>query len=433
MAALKSTSNGTRRVGIIGAGPGGTTLAALLARRGVDAVIFDDGRRPDMVVGESLVPRLVNVFRSLGIEDKVAALGTYKPGVTWYMREGEYLELSFDAMRDVLPPYAYNVPRREFDELIHETAEASGARFVPCSVKLDKQGEGEWARPLLAKETLDLVPEWGGQQPDLLVDASGRRRLFAKLLGLKAAIGERHDVAHFAHYEGCDEPIPAGQTLITRLKYGWCWRIPLRGKLSIGVVVNKDSAKEFGATPEEVLENFIDRTPLLHNACKNRQRVTPVATYANYQLISERGHGPGWVCVGDSFGFVDPMLSPGLCMAMVSAEMLAEAIMDSPSPTIQNRAFEEYIEWFRHMLQSWQNLVNYFYDGRIFALYKTGTQMSTKYPGAFSDMMQRHIEHHIAGMAGGGLTGRAYSHGLLSFLTRYGIRGFNPEDYAILS
>jgi len=52
------------RVGIVGAGPAGATLAALLAKEGVDAVFFDDGKRPDMVVGESLISRLVTVFKT---------------------------------------------------------------------------------------------------------------------------------------------------------------------------------------------------------------------------------------------------------------------------------------------------------------------------------------------------------------------------------
>jgi hypothetical protein len=106
------------------------------------------------------------------------------------------------AMRGGLPTYAYNVPRRPFDDLIHETALKSGARFISCQVKLElgatERGEKV---PRLAAETLTLVPDWHGKQPDLLVDASGRRRLFAKLLGLTAKVGMRKDVSHFAHYE----------------------------------------------------------------------------------------------------------------------------------------------------------------------------------------------------------------------------------------
>lgn len=420
------------RVGIVGAGPAGATLAALLAREGVDAVFFDDGKRPDMVVGESLIPRLVTVFRKLGIEDAVAALGTYKPGVTWIFDENDALELSFTAMRGVLPTYAYNVPRKPFDDLIHETALKAGARFIPCDVKL-KIGSTERGEkvPQLADETLALVPDWKGRQPDLLVDASGRRRLFAKLLGLPAKIGARKDVSHFAHYENVTMPKPAGQAIITRLKHGWCWRIPLQHALSIGVVVDKDHAKKYGSTAEEQLEAMIDQNKPLADACPERRRITPVTTYANYQLISEQGHGDGWVCVGDSFGFVDPMLSPGLCMAMTSAEVLAEAILQN-KPTSWNKAFANYLDWFRVQLKAWQELVDIFYGGQIFALQRTGTEMSRRFPGKISMIMQRHFEKNISGMAGGGLTTHPYSQNLLRFMTRYGIYGHNPADFAVV-
>ncbi|SKA99278.1 Dehydrogenase (flavoprotein) [Prosthecobacter debontii] len=420
------------RVGIVGAGPAGATLACLLAKKGVDAVFFDDGKRPDMVVGESLVPRLVNVFRHLGIEEEVAKLGTYKPGVTWIFDENDALELSFTAMRGVLPTYAYNVPRREFDDLVHETALKAGARFIPCDVKLQvgttERGEKV---PRLSPETLALVPDWKGQQPDLLVDASGRRRLFAKLLGIKAAIGDRKDVSHFAHYENCEMPKPEGQAVITRLKHGWSWRIPLRNALSIGVVFDKEHAKQYGKTPEEQLEAVIDQNKPLAEACMKRKRITPVTTYANYQLISEQAHGDGWVCVGDAFGFVDPMLSPGLCMAMTSAEELAEAIVKN-RPGNWDRAFQNYLDWFRDMLCAWQELVDLFYGGHIFALQRTGTRMSQMFPGKISMIMQRHFEKNISGMAGGGLTNHPYSRNLLRFMTRFAIYDENPADYAVV-
>lgn len=420
------------RVGIVGAGPAGATLACLLAKQGVDAVFFDDGRRPDMVVGESLIPRLVTVFRNMGIEEEVAKLGTYKPGVTWIFDENDALELSFNAMRGVLPTYAYNVPRRPFDDLVHQTAIDAGARFIPCDVKLEVgYSESGEKVPRLSAATLGLVPDWKGKQPDLLVDASGRRRLFAKLLGIKAAIGERKDVSHFAHYENCTMPVPEGQTVITRLKHGWSWRIPLRHALSVGVVFDKEHAKKYGSTPEEQLEAVIDQNKPLADACGRRKRITPVTTYANYQLISEQGHGDGWVCVGDSFGFVDPMLSPGLCMAMTSAEELANAIV-SNRPGQWDRAFIKYLDWFREMLAAWQELVDIFYGGQIFALQRTGTKISQMFPGKISMVMQRHFEKNISGMAGGGLTNNAYSKNLLRFMTRFAIYDEKPENYAVV-
>ncbi len=428
---MNPASRSPKRIAIIGAGPAGATVACLLARAGRDVVMLDNGKRPELVVGESLVPLLVNVFRRMGIEEQVAALGVYKPGVTWVIDEHDALELAFEAMRGVLPTYAYNVPRREFDDLVHDTALQAGARHIPCEVHLEKREveRGGEVIPVLAEETLRLIPEWNGEQPDLLIDASGRRRMFAKLLHLGADVGRRKDVSHFAHFEGCEMPRPAGQTVITRLKHGWSWRIPLPGRLSVGVVMNKDDAKRYGNTPEEQLDGVMDGNPVLAAACRQRRRVSSVATYANYQLISHRGCGANWVAVGDAFGFVDPMLSPGLCMAMTSAEKLADTILEGGR---LREGFERYLSWFRLQLAAWQELIDFFYDGRMFAMFKTGNEMNMKYPGKISTLMQRHIEKNLAGMAGGEYTARTYSRNLLRFMGSYGIRGYEPADYAIV-
>ena len=422
-----------RRVAIIGSGPAGTTLACLLARNGIDAVIFEDEKRPEMVVGESLVPKLVPVFRRLGIEDKVKTIGTHKPGVTWTLNEGDSLQLSFTALQGVLPTYAYNVSRREFDQIVNDAAVESGARFVKCSAKLEavegKNGEG--LVPRLSAETLALVPDWNGEHPELLVDASGRRRIFAKLLGIKAAVGQRKDVSHFAHYDHCEFSNPVGQTMIYRLKHGWGWRIPLVNKMSIGVVINKEHLHQYGANAEEQLEAIIDQNPVLAKVSSQRKRLTNVTTYANYQLISDQGHGTGWVSVGDAFGFVDPMLSPGLTMAMTSAEKLADVILNNTSADAQQREFSKYIGWFRKQLTDWQTLIDYFYDGRIFALYKTGDMLSKRYPGKFSNFMEKHMYRVIACMAGGGRTSHPYNCNVLKLMTRFGIKDHLPSDYAV--
>ena len=423
------------KVAIIGAGPAGATLGALLARKGASVAMFDDGMRPPLIVGESLIPQMIPIFRQLGIEQKIADIGVYKPGVLVTFSEDDELLLSFAAARGVLPTYAYNVPRKEFDDILLGTAIDSGVRYLPSAAKFHSENpsSAEDARVLLADETLARVPEWHGQ-PDLVIDASGRRRLFAKMLGIKAEAGKRKDVSHFAHFENVPWPEPKGSVMTIRMKYGWAWRIPLPGpKVSIGVVLNKEDAKRFGSSPEEQLDNIIASEARLSSDCPQRRRVTQVATFANYQLISEYGSGSNWAMVGDAYGFVDPMLSPGLCMAMLSAGKLADAIPARLDADERNspEQLKKYWMWFRENLGAWQNLIDHFYDGRIFAITRTGQDMSKRYPGFLMSVMERHIEKNLSGMATGAFINRPYSRWLLSMLATHGIRGHNPEDFAV--
>lgn len=285
----------------------------------------------------------------------------------------------------------------------------------------------------LDEETLARMPEWGGRQPDFIVDASGRRRLLARHLGVRARTGRRADVAHFAHFENCEMPEPAGQVIIGRLRQGWSWRIPLtEGRLSIGVVINKTAAAEHGETAEEQLEGVIEADGRLRRECAGRRRVSKLATYANYQLVSERAWGPGWAAVGDAFGFVDPMLSPGLCMAMQSASELARRLPALGGlPGEAEAGLKSYGAWFEKSLKDWQDLVDFFYDGRIFAIYKSGMAMSERHPGRPAQVIERHISKNLAGMAAGAYVSRFYSRAMLQVLARHGIRGYPPEAFAI--
>jgi flavin-dependent dehydrogenase len=260
----------------------------------------------------------------------------------------------------------------------------------------------------LAEASLAQAPWLQGKQPDLLVDSTGRIRLFAHTLEIPAEVGPRKDVAYFAHYEGFAENMPHGQVIIGRLAAGWSWRIPLPGRLSVGVVMNKDAAAQLGATPEERLEAVISRDPILAAAGKNRRRVTEVVTYTNYQLVSARGFGPGWAMAGDAFGFVDPMLSPGMHLALHSAGLLADNLDDLAA----------YSREMRKLIRAWMGLIEYFYDGRIFAMYKSGTRFEQMFPGRITDALHHFFNGKVACMAAGATTASRFGHGMLEIMSR---------------
>jgi flavin-dependent dehydrogenase len=408
-----------KTVGVIGCGPSGSTLASFLAGKGIEVTIFDDGRRPDLIVGESLIPAIIPVLRKLDLEKRVADICQHKPGVSFTLSADERIDFTFQSLTGTsLPTYAYNSPRPAFDQLLDKRSEELGAKRAKVRAKVERVNGN---RLRLADETISQAPWLAGKQPDLLVDATGRNRLFARTLEIPSELGPRKDAAYFAHYEGFDIPTPPGQVIIGRLENGWCWRIPLRDSLSVGVVLNKDDAAKFGDTPEKRLEGIIDHDPLLSAAGVNRRRVTEIATYANYQLVSTVGHGPGWVMAGDAFGFVDPMLSPGMWLALRSAELLAEKLDDLPGYALE----------MRKLIKCWMALIEFFYDGRIFAMYKTGMFFEKKFPGKISDAMHQFFNNKIACMASGLTTTSSFGHALLNCCAGPASWKTNPATLAI--
>jgi flavin-dependent dehydrogenase len=426
------------RVAVLGAGIAGSALATFLARRGAEVTLFDDGRRPELVVGESLVPAVVPILERLGIEKLTATFSRVKPGVTFVWSKTDRASFSFARFAPGVFPYAYNIPRPRFDGALLALAVDAGATKVVTKARVEAASDTATGAELaLTPDTLAAAPSLGGRQPDLIVDATGRARHAARVLGIGADVGPRRDVAHFAHYEGFRWDDVPGQVLISRLAAGWSWCIPLVDRLSIGIVLGQDDAAELGRTPEERLSQAIATDSWLSGIAGDAKRVTSVATYSNYQLVSQRAVGPGWVMVGDAFGFVDPMLSPGVFLALHSAEMVVDALSPalqartSPSPAALARALEPYTVRHAAALEAWTQLVAYLYDGRLLALMRAGRDWMERGSGPLKSAMQDHIERHIALQASGMGTMSRYSRGLLAFLGRYGLRGVDPSELVI--
>jgi flavin-dependent dehydrogenase len=431
-------SAGPLRVAILGAGPAGSALAILLARGGAEVTLFDDERRPELLVGESLVPAIVPILRRLGVEPQTAACGRVKPGTTFIWSERDRVSFEFARFAPAVWPYAYNIPRPLFDDTLLDHAVAAGVSRVVGRARVQPtSGNNHGAELELAPETLAAAPGLGGRPPDLIVDATGRARHAARVLGIGAELGPRRDVAHFAHFENFRWNEPPGQVVIIRGAAGWSWCIPLKERLSVGVVLGQEDAAALGRTPEERLERAIAGSPWLGPIAGAARRVTSVATYTNYQLISRRGVGPGWVMVGDTFGFVDPMLSPGVFLALRSAELVARALTPvleghrPSSPAALAALLQPYAATQRAALAAWTELVAYLYDGRLLALIRAGRDWMERGRGPLKSVMQRHIERHIALQATGAGTTSGYSRGLLRMLSRYGLRGVEPADLAI--
>jgi flavin-dependent dehydrogenase len=426
------------RVAIVGAGPSGSALAIFLTRLGAEVTLFDDGRRPELLVGESLIPAVVPIIQRLGLEAEMAACGPVKPGVSFIWPGMERFSFTFARFAPAVFPYAYNIARPQFDDAIVAAAAAAGVnRVVTRARLLPGSTDGTGAELLLAPETLADAPALGGRQPDLIVDATGRARHAARVLSIPARLGPRKDVAHFAHFTGYEWDDAPGQVLIARQPAGWSWCIPLKDRLSVGIVLGQDDAARLGRTPEERLERAIADDPWLAGLVAPGKRVTGVATYANYQLISHRGVGPGWVMVGDAFGFVDPMLSPGVFLALRSAELVADAVAPfvrrrtPPSPAELAAALGSYARTQHGLLAAWLDLVAYFYDGRMAALFHAGRDWMDQGSNALKLAAQNHIERHIGLQASGMATTSRYSRGLLRFLSRHALRGIDPASLAI--
>jgi flavin-dependent dehydrogenase len=409
-----------RRVAIVGGGPSGAALAAYLKRAGIGAAFFTRGKRPPIIVGESLVPAVIPFLRDLGIEDEVAAYSTYKPGATFTFHPIMQLSFRFTDRRGGKTPYAYNVPRDRFDASIVSAAERAGAVRIDEPARIERDGDPDRIR--FAPETLAAARNALGGDPDLIVDATGRARTVARLLDLPTVEGPRKDTALHAHCTGVQTVLP-GNVHSDRLERGWAWRIPLPGRVSVGIVTPSEYISQFGATIEEQYDNFLRKDECARQWGEKAERVTPVVRYTNYQLRATRGTGPGWALCGDAFGFIDPVLSSGTLLSFDGARYLTLAIRDGSA-----RAFRKYEERAIRNLDDWSRIVDAYYSGRLFTLFKVGEYVKHTWLGRMTDW---HFRKHLPRVFTGEATDSRYSMTVVDLMLKYGLAGNDPAEFSV--
>lgn len=407
-------------VAILGGGPAASTLAIRLAREGRRVALWHLPKAAPLIVGESLVPALIPILQALGVEDEVRSYSTLKPGATFNLSSEINFSFFFKQLTGTTASYAYNVPRERFDDTLLQAARRAGVKIFAMAAQGARVGGTE--RVELSRETLAAADGFFTQPPDLIVDATGRARLLPKLLGIPSREGGRRDTALFAHVDRAHLDHP-GHVHTTRLDHGWSWRIPLPGRVSLGVVIGAEHLPKFGATKEERYDNLLKQDSVLRSVAGDARRITPVLEYTNYQLVSERVVGDGWALVGDTAGFIDPVFSSGLFLGMQGAYLLADAIR-AGTPA----AFERYQREVIHHLETWHEIVSYYYSGRLFTCFKVGQMLQDT---LLVKLAFPHMNKHLGRIFSGAASTAPYSVGLLRFAMKYGLKDEDPADLSI--
>jgi flavin-dependent dehydrogenase len=323
-------------VAIIGGGPAGSVAGALLARAGRRVIVLERDRFPRFHIGESLLPFSMQVFTRLGLHEKFARAGFMeKFGGEMYGACGDdgvkfYFEDGFRSQTD----RSYQVTRADFDKVLLDHAAESGAEVCEeTSVdKIDFSDDGA---------TIAMSRKNNGGASEIraryVIDASGRNSILGAKFRLKKNYDHLQKVSVFAHYDGMIRAEGRDGTLtrMVRAIDRWFWVIPLSAtRTSVGVVLDGAVYKKSGLSAEEFLQRAIEEQPILMEQMRDAQRVTPVRTAADFSYRSTRLYGDRWMLAGDAAGFIDPVFSSGVFLAVLAGEQAADAldvVLDQPA------------------------------------------------------------------------------------------------------
>jgi flavin-dependent dehydrogenase len=349
-------------VAIIGGGPAGSTAATLLARAGRRVIVFEREKFPRFHIGESLLPFSVQAFDRLGVRKKldrtflpkfggeiVAACGT--KGVKFYFKDG------YRSRRD----RAYQVTRSEFDKLLLDHSRENGAEvreetevkkivFAPDCVRIDVATSAGATDMFAAK---------------YLLDCSGRQTMLGSFFKLKQNYNHLQKFSVFAHYENVDRAEGIDGTLI-RMVRGldrWFWMIPLtQTRMSIGVVMDTATFRAMKLSPEAALEKCIAEQPMVLERMQRAERVSPVYSAGDYSYRNTKLFGDRWLLVGDAAGFIDPVFSSGVFLAIMSAEKAADTLNEAlRDESRRYRLFKNYSRSVNRIMDIYLAFVNSWY------------------------------------------------------------------------
>lgn len=346
---------------VIGGGPGGSASAALLAQKGYSVLLLERERFPRFQIGESLLPYNNELFKRLGVWDQLKG-GSYIPkfGATFVTGDGD-VGYSFSFKRNLPEKLAqsFQVKRSEFDHLLLKNAARNGVEVREEVRVVDVD---------LSQPTVRVKAVEGGETKEFearfVVDASGYGSVIGSRYGQKADEKSLEKVAFFAHFTGVKplgEGDESGNTVIVILKNAWFWLIPVSDEItSVGLVVDREHFKTCGLQPEHLLQQTVASAPYVASLMEQARQTTPVFARKDFSYRMKNIVGENYALVGDAAGFIDPIFSTGVFIAMKSAEIAADAV-EARLRTGTMRALRAYERRLQSAMSKYFGFISHFY------------------------------------------------------------------------
>lgn len=300
---------------VVGAGPGGSAVALQLAREGLDVLLLDKQAFPrDKTCGDALNPRVVGIFRSLGIPELLPTLGYQIDGISVTTPSGAHIQAPITINGDP----GYVIRRIDLDEGLRAAAVAAGAEFVG-DVRVTQVVE-EDCRVVGGGQRSPL--EWHGR---VILLAVGANVGLLKPLGLLPSRPEFAYAArlYFEGLRGLRRQIEFRFDGVPLPGYGWIFPLS-ESTANVGAGLYGHARR----TAYDVLQQFLRHGPIVEllgdGHAPNQPKAYPLRTDF-HRSPARRGR---LLLIGEAAGLVNPFSGEGIDYALESAVLAGECLRD---------------------------------------------------------------------------------------------------------
>jgi len=329
---MAQTGHDSLDVVVIGGGPAGSTVSTLIAQQGYRVELFERDKFPRFHVGESLIPETYWVLKRLNMLPKMQKSHFVKKYSVQFVNANGKLSAPF-YFWDNKPhecSQTWQVVRSEFDQMMLNHARENGVVAHEGVRVMDVLFDNDRAVGVVVKNGDGSLRDVKAR---VVVDASGQNGLLMNRLNLRIWDPVLNKGAIWTYWEGAyrDAGRDEGATMVlqTATKNGWFWYIPLHNNIvSVGVVAPFDYLFKNGKDYAQTYNDEVERCPVVKERVSTAKRVTGHFATKDYSYRAKQVAGNGWVLVGDAVGFLDPLYSSGVLLALKSGEFAADAILD---------------------------------------------------------------------------------------------------------
>jgi flavin-dependent dehydrogenase len=313
---------------VIGGGPAGSTVSPMLAQKGHRVVLLEKAHHPRFHIGESLLPANLPLLERLGVADEVRAIGQYKPGAEFVSPHHDHTQtFHFAEAWDKSMPYAYQVKRAEFDEILIRNAERKGVEVHEGCKARSVEFLPDRSVRVHAEHDDGRTAVWDAR---FLVDASGRDTFLASRFKIKERNPRHNSAAVYGHFANARRNAgeAEGNITIFWFDHGWFWFIPLTGGItSVGMVTWPYHMKtRAGRSVDQFLLDNIATCKGLAERLQDARLSAPAEATGNFSYAAQHNHGDNYLMLGDAYTFIDPVFSSGVWLAMNGGELGAQTI-----------------------------------------------------------------------------------------------------------